>query len=485
MGKAIASLRRAGSAVAGALDRADSLLRRGLDDRAGNAFASALWALLTIACFFVARGYRYDLLEGVAPEQAAAARLWLGVLYGALFGATLAGLFRMLRKADATRALLILMSAVWMAILMVRLALSNHLPAEFEGGVGEWALRMREEGFSYTITDYVGVFFPPYQYVLYLIGTFCGPVPELYLVKFASAIFEYLCAYGVVKLVGLRYERVGIKVSALMLTLLLPTVLLNGAYWGQYDAMYVSLMLLGLYLALSDKPWAGVALFGAAFAIKMQAAFLLPILLVLFGMRKIGLRHLLAFPAAYLLMLLPAILADKPLIDILDIYAMQIDEQKELVLSGASIYRMMPIHRLPYRIFSNVGISLSIGASALLCGMLFLNAKRLTTGMVMTAALVLAIAMPLLLPTMRERNFYLADMLAIVFLMYYPRKWCIPCMVFASSNFGYLVSVMRMPWTAVPYAMATLSFVLAAGLATMHLVAELKGRGDAHAQVAK
>ncbi len=485
MGKVVARVRQAGAAVSGALDRFDSLLRRGLDSPAGKVFSAALWALMTGAFFFVARGYRYDVLAGVAAEQATAARLWLGVLYGGLFGATLAALQRMMRKTGATRALMILMGAAWAAALLLRIALSNNLPAEFESGAGEWALRMREEGFSYTITDYVGVFFPPYQYVLYLIGKFCGPVPELYLVKWASALFEYLCAYGVVKLVGLQYRRLGVRLSAAMLVLLLPTVLMNGAYWGQYDAMYVSLMLLGLYLALTDKPWSGVALFGAAFAIKMQAVFILPILLVLFGMRKIGLRHLLAFPAAYLLMMLPAMLADKPLIDILDIYAMQIDEKKELVLSGASIYRILPIHRIPYRVFSNVGIYLSMGASAFLCGALYLRAKRLTTGMVLTCALVLAIAMPLLLPTMRERNFYLADMLAIVFLMYYPRKWFIPCMVFASSSFGYLVSLMRMPWTAVPYAMAVLSFVLAAGLATMHLVGELKGKGEAHAQLAE
>ena len=55
------------------------------------------------------------------------------------------------------------------------------------------------------------------------------------------------------KLASLKIRGIGSKLMILNLTMILPTVVFNGAYWGQCDAIYSSLCLMALYMGLKKR----------------------------------------------------------------------------------------------------------------------------------------------------------------------------------------------------------------------------------------
>ena len=58
--------------------------------------------------------------------------------------------------------------------------------------------------------------------------------------------------------------------------LLLPTVVLNGAMWGQADSTYAALCVAGLYHLLCRRPVRAGVYFGLALAFKLQTVFASP-----------------------------------------------------------------------------------------------------------------------------------------------------------------------------------------------------------------
>ena len=105
--------------------------------------------------------------------------------------------------------------------------------------------------------------------------------------------------------------------------LFLPTVFLNGAVWGQCDGVYVALAVLGIWLAMDERPvWSMICL-TLSFGFKLQAVFVMPLWAVFLMQGKIRWKHLLLFPAAYVLLVLPAVLLGRPFLDTVTLYFSQ------------------------------------------------------------------------------------------------------------------------------------------------------------------
>ncbi len=418
------------------LDKPDDLLRKGLTARAHLAFVAALWAVASVLFFFVAKRCRFEFVDTFPPREAAFIQTSLAAIFCALFAVTLAGLFYKLWREKAPVALLVLMAGVWMATLVVRISLLDYQSGDYNDFLSAWIFRMQDRGFAGSIIGNIGDYTPPYMYLIFLVSRF-PMLPDLYLLKFASILFDYLCAYFVMKLVSLKYRGLLTQLACMMLALWAPTMLLNASYWAQCDALYTGFALGGLYFALEGKPYRGTLFFGISFALKLQAIFILPILLVLYGMRKISLKHVLMFPAGYVLMMIPALLAGKSIASILAVYGMQVGNYPYLVMGGASLYQLLP-RMVSYPIFKDVALFLAMAVALLFCGYLYYRARRLTLDTVIAAALTLTMAMPLLLPSMHARYSFIADMLSIVFLAYYPRRWYVTAIVLFTSLVPYM-----------------------------------------------
>ena len=136
-----------------------------------------------------------------------------------------------------------------------------------------WLNALREQGPAIVGTDFAN-YHPPYLYIIWL---FSLVIPDnLSVIKVVAVLGDILLAasvYGVVKQV---LPHGYVKYVAACAVTLLPTVIINSAFWGQCDAFYAACLLFALMYAIKGNGAGMWALVGAAVAFKTQGIFLIP-----------------------------------------------------------------------------------------------------------------------------------------------------------------------------------------------------------------
>lgn len=298
--------------------------------------------------------------------------------------------------------------------LFLRAALLDHVTYDYLDFLSQWTVFFRENGGWAAFSRPVGNYTVTYLYFLAAISYL--PVRDLYLIKLFSILFDMLLAWGGYRLVRTLSGRSGPRpLAAFCLLLLLPTVVLNGACWGQCDSIYTALCLHALASALEKRPAASVVLLALAFSFKLQTVFLLPLWCALWFSKRVGFRHLLLFPLTEFLVILPALQLGKPLGDILSVYLGQTAEYSGyLTMNAPSLYSLIPQGAaVNTALAARLGILSAFLFTAALLLWLFLHRNRLTSGALTAAAAALAIGIPLLLPHMHDRYFFPADVLTL------------------------------------------------------------------------
>lgn len=313
-----------------------------------------------------------------------------------------------------------------------RLQLSAALALGVIGCVARWLLRehttvdtgiyllpwynyAREHGLAALDTGFTN-YTPFYSYLLIAATRFEGLAPPLSLIKGISGIFEAGCAAmagGIIYTVtGDRYR--GLLGAAAVWTA--PTVLFNGAAWGQADSIWAFFELIAIWLFL--KGGNGVLPFAAAIAVKAQGVFLGPFVLGEVLRRRAWWPWLAAIPAVYLLFALPAVLMGRPLGEILAVYFAQAETFHVLSMNAGSVWILLP-RKFSYP--SGVVIGMVLAAVAGLSISLKLSRSlpdRQTTLLAATLSLLL---MPYLLPKMHDRYFYAYELAILTLAIVNPR----------------------------------------------------------------
>ena len=171
----------------------------------------------------------------------------------------------------------------------------NYETSDYTQFLTVWVDFFRTHGGLAALREPVGNYNVPYLTFLALISG--SSLSDLHLIKLFSIFFDVVLAWSVMQLVGLFRREAAWKLTAFFLVLFWPTVVLNGALWGQCDSVYASLAVLSVYLVLAGHPLLGVISIGAAFSFKLQAVFVMPVFLLFWLTRRVRLRHALAFPA--------------------------------------------------------------------------------------------------------------------------------------------------------------------------------------------
>lgn len=345
-------------------------------------------------------------------------------------------LFLLYKAGLLTSAPRLLLSIVLTAAAFVlRAALFDHETLDYQNFLTVWVDFFRRHGGFRALNTPVGNYNIPYLYFLALFS-YSG-IRDLYLIKLLSVFFDVVLAYAAMQLVGKCTQSDRKRLFCFFAVLFMPTVVLNGALWGQCDSTYTALAVLGIYLALDDRPALSMMSIALSFGFKLQAVFVMPVYAVLWMYGKFSWKHFLIFPLSYVLLVLPAVLLGRPFLETLTLYFNQTGSiGSGLNYNSPSVFALIR-GAVNEQTASKIAI---LAAFIYMCVVLFaalLRYDRLSDRSIVAMAVLFAIGIPFLLPHMHDRYFFASDVLTLVMGCCVPL--CFPAALLAqfASLLGY------------------------------------------------
>ena len=409
--------------------------------------------------------------------QAVLMRGWLSCISGAGQALALSALFALVYGVTLTAFVCLegpktgtlVFTGVFAAVTMLaRVSMLDFVTADYISFLTKWVDMFREGGFP-MLAENVGDYNLLYQYFLLLVSK--APLHDLYLIKLLTVLFDYLLALAMMRAAG-RFAGKKAALPVFLTVMALPTALLDGACWAQCDSVYVFFIVMSLYFLATDRPMRSAVFLSVAFAFKLQTIFFFPVVLLGLIHKKYRLRDALAFFAAYIVTMLPALIAGRPFLDALSVYANQSMGQyyDRLSYNAPNLYLFFPMLELASSQeftwmryidgidgegtngFLNPDLMPDLQHAALYaCVILVLIAvlywllhwREITPDMTLELALFFAIFLPFVMPKIHERYFYLADMLSILYAARHPRRRFMPLLVAGASLMCYVPYLTR------------------------------------------
>ena len=304
----------------------------------------------------------------------------------------------------------------------VRACLMNYRSGDYNTFLAHWVEYFRISGGFKGFSESVGNYNVPYMYFLALFSHI--PLNDLHLIKLLSISFDVVLAFAMMKLAGIFTSSTLKRLTAYLITLLLPTVIINGSMWGQCDSIYTSLALLAFWLALSDRPKLSMVFMALSFGFKLQAVFIMPIFLVLLFARKIKFWHFFIFPITYIIEILPAVFFGKPFMSTLTLYFDQADSIGTGLSYNSPSFFSMISGKVNVAALSAIGVTCAFLFVFAIFIWAFYRRKNLNNEALLGIALLLVAGIPFLLPHMHDRYFFMLDVLtllpAVLWLSYAP-----------------------------------------------------------------
>ena len=282
----------------------------------------------------------------------------------------------------------------------------------------------------------------PYLYLLAAASALAPEASASQAIKIVSIVFDFLLAFFVHGCVRTAYPGSRLApILAALATLFAPTMIVNSAMWGQFDAIYTTFLAACLYFLLTGRPGLACTAFGAAFAFKPQSVLLAPLLLWLLMKKDVSLHHLLPIPAVYLASMLPAWFAGRPLKDLLLIYFDLLSHHSaprfQLSMNAPNFYQWIP--SWSFHDFYPAGILFTAGIVAAVGVFLRRSRVAITPDRLVLLAAFSVLMLPCLLPKMHDRYFFPANVFTIVLAFHFPRYWYVPAVVGAATFFVYTI----------------------------------------------
>jgi len=326
-----------------------------------------------------------------------------------------------------------------LALLVVRAALFYNEWGDFSYFYGPWIIELRSKTFVEGLRSNVGNYNPMHMYIFNLIAR--TNINDLYIVKSVSVLFDFVIAFFSMKIVSLKTDSLNKQILAFLLAFAIPTVVLNSSMWGQCDSMYAAFAIGSLYFGLSGRSKSTYVFMALALSFKLQAVFVLPMLLVFVFMKKIRIHDCYLFFLVYFATLLPALLAGKPIGALLSVYLYQYDAFNSLNMNIVNVWQF--VGHVEYVYFRTAGLYIAGLAVLGLIYFTYVNRARLTSNLdYIRLAYLFAILMPFLLPKMHDRYYIIADVLSVTVFLFDKRRWYVPIVSIFCSYLGYAYFLM-------------------------------------------
>ena len=325
------------------------------------------------------------------------------------------------------------LGAIIVVALVIRWQFLDNETLDYRAFLSRWYGVLDAQGvdaFKERFADYNY----PYLYLIWILTAL--NIPALVGIKAISIIFDFVLAFFAYRIVALRTERFSLRALVFGVVILLPSVIANSAYWGQADGIYSAFVLGGIYCLLRaqrseigrsrylwNSMWA-CAFFGLALSFKLQAVFVMPVLLWLLLRGRLPWQSLAVIPAVFALMEVPALIAGAPLHDVLTVYLDQTGSYKKLTLGAANLYQLVSIDG-DATWLAHAGIA---AAGAIVVAFLTWSVWKkppVTPASILAVATASAVIVPFLLPAMHDRYFYTAEVLSVVLAFYLPLRYAV------------------------------------------------------------
>ena len=436
-------------------DYPSEMLRGALNRKAAPWMRALLLTVSTAVFFGFAWHARYATLDSYGSWQMDELLLMTAVMFTAVFALSFGVQLRFARSQPLSVCLLL--AVVTGAVVLAKVSLLDYVSDDYTIFLNNWISEYAQMGIREGLGSYIGSdYTPPYLYLMLVISRF-PDYPWLYMVKLISLLFEVLMAYAMLRLATLRARGEGVPLLLYHMTMILPTVMFNGAYWGQCDAIYTGFCLLALYLALSDRPCRSMLCFGVALSFKLQTVFFLPALLPLWLQKKVKLRHLPLIPAMYMVMMLPALWGGKSLHHVLTCYMQQAGQYNFLTVNAPCLYQLFPMAEIDgnvlYAMFSPMAMALGFAVLAACCLPVCVHRDRLNAESTLLFTTLTLASVAFVLPKMHERYTFGADVLSLALCVFAPRRIALPLLFGFASYICYTAglpgdSIMALKWAA-------------------------------------
>ena len=334
----------------------------------------------------------------------------------------------------------ILLFMVGLAI-SIRFSLVDWVSGDYSSFLKPWLQQIVDQGGWASLGNAIGDYTPPYIYLLTLISYFPqanSSEPYLLGIKIISIGFDLVLMVGVYLNAKLWLAKIHplFPASIAIITLFLPTVIINGSLWGQIDASYTGLSLIAIYYLQRQKPLAASIWYGIAFSFKLQAIFFLPVFIIYFWFHyRHKIYYVLIIPIMYYVLALPAILAGRSLVEITEIYFQQTQTYQLLTLNMPNLYQWFPNQR--YEDLNQMAIGLFIVLMAIQFLMMLLTKVTLTMKPLMLLAYWSLLMANFFLPAMHERYLFAADVLILVIVFQFKSKFYLVLATQAISLLAY------------------------------------------------
>ncbi len=324
----------------------------------------------------------------------------------------------------------------FLGILGVRLVFLPQLSQDTVNWVLPWMDFIKKNGFSAYAFDFNN-YAPAYSYLLGL-GILSG-LPDIQVIKFISLAADLVAVYFSYQILSLVFPQNKFRVWWGTLAMFaLPSMLINSAFWGQCDMLWVAFCLGSVnFILQSNTPknnFYAVLSFAIAISFKFQAILFAPVLVIFWIKKEVKLHWFLIIPLVYFIWCIPSLIAGRSLSELLLIYFAIVEENAVLTANSPNIYQFVGQE---WAIFGSAGIVFTLAVLAAFYAWFFhsLAGRKPWPLLWIRVFALISLLTPFLMPRIHERYMLMAEVgILLIGLLDLRRFW----MVFVMALINFL-----------------------------------------------
>ena len=321
--------------------------------------------------------------------------------------------------------------------LLVRIPGFDHLSGDMIDCYLPWYDSVPAGQGLKVLLNYDGDYGIPYATILLLLHYIPGPA--LYKIKAVSVAFEYLAAFSVGLLASYFFEekkKYIAFIAGFAITLFYPALVMNGAWWGQFDAAYAAFVILMIHALFKDKPFRAFVFLGIAITLKLQTIFIIPFfILYYYRRRNFSLKYIPVIPAVICIMYIPAFLAGYSLATPVTMYLEQTLEYPQMYMHYPGLWCYF-WQLADYEMFHLPVICWVATGFALMLILVMAKGKDLTNRTWISVIFWSSLFPVYFLPAIHERYGLIAELAAVIYAIIYPKRAWIGAAVWGTISWA-------------------------------------------------